>query len=100
MWEARRMTSGSQLLLTMEGDVSKAKDFCFGCCGVLLLSVAYHLGATTAGAQSGPKTAVLDRVVARSVVIVDASGKTRAELGTSTGQPSLALLDSEGHPRA
>lgn len=83
-----------------EGFLKRTLSFFVACCGVLLLVASYHLGATAAGAQTFMTTTTLDRVVARSFEIVDASGHTRAELSMRTGQPALTLLDSSGHMRA
>jgi hypothetical protein len=78
-----------------------AKRFLSVCGGLLMLTVAYQLGAISAHAQSGQGSGgILKQITTRDLIIVDERGKERARLGTEEGVTSLALDDQTGTLRA
>jgi hypothetical protein len=62
--------------------------------GLLITSGFFATGHARA-ATSAPA-----QIVARSFVLVDANGRTRAKLGVGTGGPFLGLYDKAGNMRA
>ena len=72
------------------------KRLFYASASILMLALAYHLGAIAAHAQSDSR----EQVTTRALILVDDLGKRRAVLSMVDGTPSLILNDRNGAPRA
>jgi len=75
------------------------KRLFYASASLLMLALAYHLGAMTTQVQAADRsTGTLDKVVTRELVVVDEQGATRASLRTMNGGTWFMMSDKDGEP--